>query len=94
MENNKKRKRQRGVNPRSSAPGAGGAAAKGGKRPPGAPTRTTARTQPPARTQPRTTEVRTPLSELGIDLNAESARKAIILSEIIGKPVSKRKRGR
>lgn len=32
-----------------------------------------------------------PLTALGIELNAEAARKAIILSEIIGKPVSKRR---
>jgi len=30
-------------------------------------------------------------SVLGIPLNAETARQAIILSEVIGKPVSKRK---
>jgi len=33
-------------------------------------------------------------SVLGIPLNSETARQAIILSEVIGKPVSKRKRQR
>jgi len=35
-----------------------------------------------------------PLHTLGIDLNAKTARQAVILSEIIGKPVSKRGRRR
>ena len=35
-----------------------------------------------------------PLSLQGIELNSETARKAIILSEIIGPPAAKRRRRR
>jgi len=91
MENNEKRKRPRNAKKKRVT----NTGATGGARPQNAQSRTT-RTEPPrkppARTKVRTAQKLGPLSELGITLNSETARQAIILSEIIGKPVSKRKR--
>jgi len=38
--------------------------------------------------------VRKPLDSIGLQLDSQTARQAIILSEIIGKPVAKRGRRR
>jgi len=77
------------------------------KRPQGAPPRkerrdrvkSTAGGHPPASTSKKVTpaDKKFPVyghDVLGISLNPESARQAVILSEIIGKPVSKRGRRR
>jgi len=47
--------------------------------------------QPSTQTVNKTSTHESRLSSLGIELNHETTKQAIILSEIIGKPVSKRK---
>jgi len=47
-----------------------------------------------ASTAPKIPARRSALSIQGIELNSETARKAIILSEIIGPPAAKRRRKR